>query len=180
MTGQAPGQFTREQLWRGALHSWLAFMALMLATFFVALVVPPLLTDASPALGAGGTVVMSLIFVFYAAVIGGVVSLVVTLVGVPVAALFALALRRVRGLAWHVTAFGAFGVTLGLIVAAIWGALGDGRVMVNGVALASACLCGLATAYGRWRASRDPRVRSSGPHADPDADAEDRLSARAA
>lgn len=158
MTPSPAGGFTRAQLWRGALHAWLAFMVLMLTTFFVALVVPPLVTNATPALSADTIVFQSLLLVGYAAVIGGVVAFVVTLVGTPVAALLALALRRVRGLAWHVVAFAAFGAAIGLIVAIAWVSLGDARVTLNGVTLASACLCGVATGYGRWRASRVPRA----------------------
>ena len=179
MSAEDPGHFAREQLWRGALHAWLAFMTLMLTTLLWLLVMPPLLSDEPAAFSVFTVVVLSAIFMFYAAAIGGVVSLAVVLLGIPLAALLALSLRHVRGLAWHVTAFGAFGAGIGLIVAGVWTVASQPQLRGDAVTAISVCLCALATGYGRWRASRAPRRPRQRPLAgsdtDADADAESRL-----
>ena len=47
-----PGAFTREQLWRGALHSWIAFMVLMVLAWTIAAIVSDVTSDLHSSTGA--------------------------------------------------------------------------------------------------------------------------------
>ena len=160
-----PGAFTREQLWRGALHSWIAFMVLMVLAWTIAAIVSDVTSDLHSSTGA---VAILPIILVYAILIGGAVSLIVTLVGVPLAALVGRGLRDVRSRAIHVLVFAGFGALVGAIPPVILAVDGRGY-LVEFLAVVSITICAASTAYGRWRADRPPRRRADRDARDEDA-----------
>lgn len=159
--------FTRTDVWRGAMHAWGGFMVLMLIAFTAAVLITAGVGDAP---GWGSLLELLPLLLLYAAILGGGISFVVTLVASPLAALLAIALRDVHAQALHLLAFAGLGAVVGASVVGIYAAVaGDGLALVPMVAVVAG-ISAIATAYGRWRAARTGRIR---PLRDPDAAAED-------
>lgn len=150
MSDTAPAEFARGDLWRGALYAWIAFMVLM----ELALVIAAYVGD-SLAPGASGSNVAYLpVFVIYSLMIGGVVSCVVALLCIPLAALLGLAMRSVRSRPLHYLAFAGLGAAVGYLVVLIVAASAGGDHLLGVTAVVTTLICALATAYGRWCAER--------------------------
>ena len=164
MSGQVrPAAFTRDQLWRGALHAWLGFVALLVIAAGVwTLVVSAARFDLS-------TVSVAVYAAGWFAVLGALISLVVTIVGLPVAALIGHALRGVRRRWVHLVAFAAFGVGIGAAVVGVFVALSKAVALDPTIVTVLLALCAAATAYGRWQGARTPKRRA------PAIEEEDRL-----
>lgn len=158
----AAGAFTRDQLWRGALHAWLGFVTLLTIAAFVWAALASMRPFTPPSVGA------AVYAAGWVAAGGGVVSIFVTVLGLPVAALVGYALRGVRRRWVHLSAFAAFGIAIGAAVVSIFTAMSRPAMLdpvMVGVVIA---VCAGATVYGRWQADRTPNRR------DPPIEEEDR------
>lgn len=157
------GAFTRDQLWRGALHAWVGFMTLMTIAAFVWAIVASMTPFSLSSIGAA-------VYAFgWVALIGGVISIFVTVLGLPFAALVGYALRGVRRSWVHLSAFAAFGIAIGAAVAAGVAAMSRSAMLDPAMIVVVLAACAAATVYGRWQADRTPKRR------DPPIQEEDRL-----
>lgn len=105
---RAPMAFTCDDLGRGAFAAWVTFMVILLAEFAVL------------GLAFSGDLAMLPIALGGVVVIGGVVSVLVTLLLSPIAWLLGTLLRRVRTVSVHVMAFAVLGAGVGLGMALLW------------------------------------------------------------
>jgi len=149
-----PRVFTREQLWRGATHAWLAFVVLLTTATIVW------------TLAAGGapfdpsTLTMAAYAALWFAFFGGLVSMVVTIAGLPVAAAVGYALRRVRRRWIHLGVFAVFGAVIGAAAIAVFAALSSAVTLDPAFVTLTLGVCAAATVYGRWQGGRTPQRRA--------------------
>ncbi|MBD3941021.1 hypothetical protein IF188_04810 [Microbacterium sp. NEAU-LLC] len=149
---------TREEALRGAIWALLAFNALMLTTLIACALVASMLQPS----GGGAIVAQLWAFIMvlgYAVLIGGAVSTVVALAGLPLAWLLARALRRTVSITAHAVAFGAFGSGIGilvLLVFAIW-STNWSTAFLSPLTPITIALTTVSVLFGWWRASRHAR-----------------------
>ena len=146
--------FTSEQLWRGATHAWLAFMVL-LATATVAWTLAAGSAPFDPS-----TLTMAAYAAVWVAFFGGLVSMVVTIVGLPVAAAVGYALRRVRRGWIHLGVFAVFGAVVGAAAIAVFAALSSAVTLDPAFVTLTLGVCAAARVYGRWQGARTPQRRA--------------------
>ncbi|WP_194419634.1 hypothetical protein [Microbacterium abyssi] len=157
----APMAFVRQQLWRGAISAWIVFLALMLTGVAVVTISASMATQSAVA----SLPMLLVITLLAAALVGGVISLVITLIGVPVAGAISRLLQNEPRVYVHVVVYTALGAVVCVIVALIAGAV----VQVSplgllttplGFVIAAACVA--APPIGWWHAYRSSlRPRAS-------------------
>lgn len=98
---RAPMAFTCEDVGRGAFAAWTTFMAILLAVI------------ATSGLLGRADLPMTLVGLGYVAIIGGVISAIVTVLLSPIAWLLGSLLRSIRQLSVHVVAFALLGAGTG-------------------------------------------------------------------
>jgi hypothetical protein len=157
MSGPAPGDFTRGDLWTGAFGSWIAFVVLMELTLVIAAVVSDALAPAQ----ITPTVSYLPMAIIYALLFGGAVAGAVALLGAPLAALLGLLMRPVRSRAVHLVAFAVFGAAIGAVVVGIFAAINTAVQLAWPAALITVSVCAVSTTYGRWHAERVRRRKSA-------------------
>lgn len=185
-TEDEPMAFTRDELGRGAFCAWGIFMGLMLGGLIIWMLAGSALTAMSfSPMSWWNSLVGTLVLVFiYAGIIGGVTSLLVMALGIPVAWLLGRALRRVTAYGIHLLVYSGLGIVVG--IAAMWAVslLVPGGVIENPIGWIVAASAFVAVPLGWWVAARSAlledrgvaRRRSGAP--DADADFEDAVTAR--
>lgn len=143
-----PFAFTRADAWTGAAWAWAAFMVLMLLALIATAIV------------SGGTWSSYLgIVLFYALLLGGMVSMVVMFVLLPVFWGVAVLLRGVRPVAVHLVVHGLLGATIGIAAVAVYAAFmyDPAATLASPLLPITVAITGAAVLIGWWRGSR--RVR---------------------
>ena len=173
-TVEEPMAFTRDELGRGAFCSWGIFMGLMLGGLIVMFIGSGF--QSAPTSGWISLIGTALAFGLFAGIIGGVVSLLVMALGMPVAWLLGRALRRVAALGIHLLVYSAFGIVVG--AAAMWAVslFFPGGVIENPVGWIVAASAFVAVPAGWWFAAhsalREDRGVAQRRRRAPDPDAE--------
>lgn len=181
-TPSEPMAFTPAELWRGARNTWCVFMVLLISGLILMLVM-------STVFVGHGVLSLPILIAFaigYAAVIGGGVSLIVMLAGVPIAGLIGKGLQREPRVRVHLLAYSLLGLSLGVLTVVVAALLvGTGRIqdlIGNPLILIIAGSATVAVPLGWWRSARRAlledrgiTVRQRAPRPDPDALAEDAL-----
>lgn len=112
----APMDFTWRDLVFGAFLAWATFMILLLGFFLVGMIAAPIqrfVADAPQHLGYD--LGMGLYAVAMAGLLGGVVSILATVIGTPLVWLIGSALRQVRAIGVHLAVYALLGAIVGLI-----------------------------------------------------------------
>jgi len=189
-TRAEPMAFTRDEFRRGAMRAWGLFLVLLLAAEVVAVMV----SDLIQLIRTGDSHLSSLgylpIVLGFTLVIGGAISGLALLIGVPIAFRIATALRREARMVVHLTGYGLYGFGFGAVIGgasyavafagsavsvlapALFAALIAGGLSAVAVTLAWWTIVreGLRTDRGVLRPAGRRRIR-----VDPDAAAEDSL-----
>ena len=185
-TAVEPMAFTRDELGRGAFCAWAIFMALMQGGLTIWMLAGSGLTTMSfSPVSWWSTLVGTVLLVgIYAGLIGGVISLLVMVLCLPVAWLLGQALQRAPVLGLHLLAYSALGVVVGAAArGAVW-LLFPGGGIENPVGWIVAISAAVAVPAGWWltarRALREDRgsVRRRSGAPDADAEFEDTVTAR--
>lgn len=186
-TADEPMAFTRSEFWRGAMRAWGAFLVLLLTLEVVASVITDLTYRAQTGVAHVYNLPLLPVLLLMSLLVGGVISGLSLLIGIPIAYRVGRALRRERRMAVHLAVYSAFGFIFGALVggASYFVALSGSAASVGLPALYAGLIAGglsaAAVAFGWWTITRDvlrthrdvPRRRR--PRVDPDAAYEDNL-----
>lgn len=150
---------TREEAVRGAVWAVLAFNALVITTFAVAVIVDALANPSAHPASPMSYVWYYVNGVGIAAVVSLCVSLVAALVGFPFAWFLARSLRRTTAAGVHVAAFAVFGAAIGLAALLVFATLSTNWSTAFGTPLLpiTIALTTISVLFGWWRASRHAR-----------------------
>lgn len=187
-TPDEPMAFTRDEFWRGAMRAWGSFLVLVLAIEVVAAVVSDLSHIDRTGVAYMSNVAILPIVLIMSLLIGGVISGLSLLIGIPIAYRVATALRRELRVSVHLIAFAAYGFGFGALIggASYAVAFASAGISVgptlNAALIAGALSC-VAVTFAWWTIARDavrkvrgiPRRTSRRPKVDPDAVVEDSL-----
>lgn len=157
LTERGPMDFTRHEFWRGVWASWCIFLLSMT----VALITVGLVESGPPFGPPGSSIAVLLI---YGVPIGGVISLVVMLLGAPLAWGLGRLLAKTESVAVHLLVYAALGVVVGASVIVIPQLLNgsDGLVLATPFALAIMSVCAVSVAGGwAWIFARSRAERSA-------------------
>ncbi|WP_345543262.1 hypothetical protein [Microbacterium jejuense] len=149
---------TREEVLRGALWALLTFNALVLATLVVSGLVASMMQP-----NGGGAIVAQVwgfaLVLGYAVLIGGGVSMLVALVGLPLAWLIAWSLRRSVSITAHVIAFAVFGAAVGVVALFVFAVASTNwsTAFLSPLLPITVVLTTVSVLVGWWRASRHAR-----------------------
>lgn len=153
-TSDRPMAVTRAEVVHGGFVAWLAFVALLEITLVAAFLVATVVTPHSDFSSLGFLPAALL----YGAVFGGGVSLVVELIGLPVAWLVARGMAGVRSIRAHVAVYAAFGAGVGLAVTGVFAFLsGRASIWWSPFPPLAVALSAASVVFGWWRASRAAR-----------------------
>jgi len=184
-TPDAPMAFTRDEFWRGAMRAWGVFLLLLLALEVVAVVISDPLGLWST---AGSTLMLLLLVLVVSLLVGGAISGVSLVIGIPIARRIATALQHERRVKVHVIAFALYGFGFGALIGGGSYALAfvrGGSSIVQPVifaALIAGALSAIAVSFAWWSVAREAvradrgitrRTRRRIARIDPDAAVED-------
>jgi hypothetical protein len=179
--------FTRDEFWRGAMRAWGTFLVLLLTVEAVAAVVSDLGHIDRPGVAYMSNLPVLPIVLVISLLVGGAISGLSLVVGIPVAYRLASALKRERRTSVHLTAYGLFGFAFGALIGGASYALAFASAGISVVqpsliaALVAGALSCVAVLFAWWTILRDARRTDRGipwrrPRGvDPDAAAEDAL-----
>lgn len=179
-TTAEPMAFSRDELTSGGLCVWVTYVILLLVTLTVTLIVASLIS------GGDGLSLQSLAYLplvlITAALVGGGISFVAMLIGLPLAWLIGRALRRESSVVVHLIAYAALGAAVGtaallLLSTTAWGTF---LAPASFLGLVIAMPAVIAVPLGWWRNfKRVHRAENERPdmlrHINPDAAYEDSL-----
>lgn len=109
-TATEPMAFSSSELLRGGITVWLVFLGLLFSSEVVHLTLMMVTSGNSP---GALTILGVLYYLVPIAIIGGTVSAIVMLLGLPLVRLIAHLLRRVRKISLHVIVYTVVGIAIG-------------------------------------------------------------------
>lgn len=150
--------FTWLDVLAGGVRAWMLFMALLLVLCVAIVLSLPAGAGGIRPESLGATVSATGGVLLWVLFVGGVASLCVMSVGLPLAWLFARVLRRTRSVPAHVVAWAVFGLLVGPSVVGLFCALSGSFYPFDSPALPiSAALTGVSVLFGWWRTFRAAR-----------------------
>ena len=181
-----PMVFTPDEFRRGVMRAWSMFLLLLLAAEVATAVVSDLSYVERTGVGHVSSIAILPVVLLMSLLIGGVISGLSLLIGVPAAHRIAKALRREARLAVHVAVYAGFGFAFGAVIGGAAYAVASASVAASLLpaifaALIAGVLSSAAVVFAWWtvardalRAHRQPRQWRRAP-TDRDADYEDSL-----
>lgn len=115
-TAEEPMAFSSSELLRGGVTVWLVFLGLLLGSEVLHLTLMAVTSQSS----AGALLIVGVLcYLVLVAIIGGTVSVIVMLLGLPLVRLIAHVLRRVGTISLHVTVYAVVGIAIGFAFLAL-------------------------------------------------------------
>ena len=182
-TVDEPMAFTRDEFRRGTMRAWGMFLLLLLAAEVAATVVSDLTYVARTGVGHISNIAILPVVLLMSLLIGGVISGLSLLIGVPVAHRIAVALRKEARLAVHFAVYAGFGFAFGAVIGGTAYAVASASVTASLLsalfaALIAGVLSSAAVVFAWWTIARDAlrghrRTQRWRARTDPDAIYED-------
>lgn len=174
-----PMAFTPDEFRRGAMRAWGMFLLLLLAAEVATAVVSDLSYVERTGVGHVSSIAILPVVLLVSLLIGGVISGLSLLIGVPVAHRIAMALRTESRSAVHVAVYGGFGFAFGAVIGGTTYALAFASITSSLLpalfaALIAGVLSSAAVVFAWWTIARDAlrAHRRRRARTDPDADHE--------